>query len=160
MTSVPTAHSARSRRRLRHEDDRLACVEAIADGTIDVIVSDHNPQDVETKRLPWAECADGALGVETMLSAALRLVHAEQVPLMRLVDAMASRPAALIGIQAGTLKPGAPADIAVFDMDLPWVVDREELHSRSKNSPFDGARLTGRVMKTIVAGRVVYSYAQ
>ncbi|MGL4324705.1 MAG: dihydroorotase [Beijerinckiaceae bacterium] len=145
---------------LRHEDDRLACVEAIADGTIDVIVSDHNPQDVETKRLPWAECADGALGVETMLSAALRLVHAEQVPLMRLIEAMASRPAALIGIQAGTLKPGAPADIAVFDIDMPWVVDREELHSRSKNSPFDGARLTGRVMKTIVAGRVVYSYAQ
>ncbi|MGL4494354.1 MAG: amidohydrolase family protein, partial [Beijerinckiaceae bacterium] len=144
---------------LRHEDDRLACIDALADGTIDVIVSDHNPQDVDLKRLPWAECADGALGVETMLSAALRLVHSEQVTLQRLIEAMAVRPAQLLGIQAGTLKPGAAADIAVVDLDLPWVVDREKLHSRTKNSPFDEARLTGRVVKTIVAGRVVYDYA-
>ncbi|MGL4813244.1 MAG: dihydroorotase, partial [Beijerinckiaceae bacterium] len=144
---------------LRHEDDRLACIAALADGTIDVIVSDHNPQDVDLKRLPWAECADGALGVETMLSAALRLVHSEQVTLQRLIEAMAVRPAQLLGIQAGTLKPGAAADIAVVDLDLPWVVDREKLHSRTKNSPFDEARLTGRVVKTIVAGRVVYDYA-
>lgn len=144
---------------LRHEDDRLACIEALADGTIDVIVSDHNPQDVDLKRLPWAECADGALGVETMLSAALRLVHNEHVSLPRLIEAMALRPAQLLNIQAGTLKPGAAADMAVVDLDLPWVVDREQLHSRTKNSPFDEARLTGRVIKTIVAGRVVYSYA-
>lgn len=144
---------------LRHEDDRLACIEALADGTIDVIVSDHNPQDVDLKRLPWAECADGALGVETMLSAALRLVHAEQITLSRLIEAMALRPAQLLGIQAGTLKAGAAADIAIVDLDLPWVVDREKLHSRTKNSPFDEARLTGRVVSTIVAGRVVYRYA-
>jgi dihydroorotase len=143
---------------LRQEDDRLALVEAVADGTVDVIVSDHNPQDVETKRLTFTEAADGAIGLETMLSAGLRLVHSGQVSLARLLDAMSSRPAALLGLDGGRLAVGAPADLAVIDPDEPWVVDRYQLHSRSKNSPFDEARLTGRVMTTIVAGRVVYDY--
>lgn len=143
---------------LRHEDDRLACVDALEDGTIDVIVSDHNPQDVETKRLPFAECADGAIGVETMLSAALRLVHDGQVSLARVLHALSTKPAELLGIPGGQLKSGAPGDVIVLDPDLPWVVDRAALKSRSKNSPFDEARLTGRVVKTIVAGRVVYDY--
>jgi dihydroorotase len=143
---------------LRLEDDRLALVEAVADGTVDVIVSDHNPQDVETKRLTFTEAADGAIGLETMLSAGLRLVHSGQVGLARLLDAMSSRPAALLGLPGGRLAVGAPADLAVIDPDEPWVVDRYQLHSRSKNSPFDEARLTGRVTTTIVAGRVVYEY--
>ncbi len=143
---------------LRLEDDRMALVEAVADGTVDVIVSDHNPQDVETKRLTFTEAADGAIGLETMLSAGLRLVHAGQVSLARLLDAMSSRPAALLGLAGGRLAVGAPADLAVIDPDEPWVVDRYQLHSRSKNSPFDEARLTGRVTATIVAGRIVYEY--
>lgn len=143
---------------LRHEDDRLACVDALEDGTIDVIVSDHNPQDVETKRLPFAECADGAIGVETMLSAALRLVHDGQVSLIRLMHALSTKPAELLGVPGGSLKPGAPGDVILLDPDLPWVVDRDALKSRSKNSPFDEARLTGRVVKTVVAGRVAYDY--
>ncbi len=144
---------------LRLEADRLAVVAALAEGVIDVIVSDHNPQDVETKRLPFAEAADGAIGLETMLSAALRLVEAEQITLVRLLAAFSTLPAKLLGIAGGTLRPGSPADLIELDLEHPWVVDRKHLRSRSKNSPFDGARMTGRVMMTIVAGRIVYEYA-
>lgn len=141
---------------LRTEDERLALGRALADGVIDVIVSDHNPQDVETKRQPFVESANGAIGVETLLSAALRLVHAEQVPLPRLLHAMSTRPAEILGIPGGRLERGAPADLVVFDPDMPWVVDAEKLHSRCRNTPFDEARMTGRVLTTIVAGRVVF----
>ncbi len=141
---------------LRNEEDRQALVAALADGTLDVVVSDHNPQDVETKRLTFAEAEDGAIGVETMLAAGLRLVEAGQVSLSRLLHAMSTRPAELLGLEAGRLKTGHPADILVLDPEHPWVVDRYALHSRSKNSPFDEARLTGRVKMTIVAGRIVY----
>lgn len=141
---------------LRSEDERLALVEALADGTVDVIVSDHNPQDVEAKRQPFVECANGAIGVETMLAAGLRLVHAGQVSLPRLLSAMSTRPAELLGLPGGRLERGAPADIVVFDPELPWVVDAARLRSRCRNTPFDEARMTGRVLATIVAGRVVY----
>ncbi|MFT0891130.1 dihydroorotase [Pseudochelatococcus sp. G4_1912] len=143
---------------LRNEDDRQAVIEALADGVIDVIVSDHNPQDVETKRQPFAEAANGALGLETMLSAGLRLVEAEQVTLPRLLNALSSRPAGLIGLPGGHLAAGKPADIIILDIDFPYVVDKVKLHSRSKNSPFDEARLSGRVLKTFIAGRLVYEY--
>ncbi|WP_223478594.1 dihydroorotase [Oricola indica] len=142
---------------LRHEDDRRAMVEALKDGTIDVIVSSHDPQDVDTKRLPFSESADGAVGVETMLSAGLRLVHNGDVSLSRLIEAMSTAPAKLIGIEAGTLAPGAAADFAIVDLDMPWVLDAEALHSRSKNTAFDGARFSGRVTETVVAGNRVYS---
>ena len=142
---------------LRHEDDRRAMVEALKDGTIDVIVSSHDPQDVDTKRLPFSESADGAVGVETMLSAGLRLVHNGDVSLSRLIEAMSTAPAKLIGIEAGTLAPGAAADFAIVDLDMPWVLDAESLHSRSKNTAFDGARFSGRVTETVVAGNRVYS---
>jgi dihydroorotase len=142
---------------LRHEDDRRAMVEALKDGTIDVIVSSHDPQDVDTKRLPFSESADGAVGVETMLSAGLRLVHNGDVSLSRLIEAMSTAPAKLIGIDAGTLVPGAAADFAIVDLDMPWVLDAEALHSRSKNTAFDGARFSGRVTETVVAGNRVYS---
>jgi dihydroorotase len=144
---------------LRSEDDRQALVEALADGTIDVVCSAHDPQDVEGKRQPFAEAADGAVGLETMLAAGLRLVHSGDVPLIRLVDAMSTKPAKLLGLDAGTLAPGAPADLIVVDLDRPWIVKEEELHSRSKNTAFEGARLTGKVMRTIVAGRTVYAAA-
>ena len=143
---------------LRSEDDRAALVEALADGTIDVVCSAHDPQDVEGKRQPFAEAADGAVGLETMLAAGLRLVHSGDVPLIRLVHAMSTKPARLLGLEAGTLAPGAPADLIVVDLDRPWIVREEELKSRSRNTAFEGARMTGKVMRTVVAGRTVYEY--
>jgi len=143
---------------LRAEDDRKALVAAISAGLIDVVMSDHNPQDVETKRLPFAEVASGAIGLETMLTAGLRLVHNGEIDLITLLRAMSTRPAELLCIPGGTLKSGAPADVIVVDMDVPWVIDAAELKSKCKNTPFDEARMTGRVVRTIVAGRTVYEY--
>jgi dihydroorotase len=143
---------------LRGEDDRKALVAALACGLIDVVMSDHNPQDVEGKRLPFAEATHGAIGLETMLPAGLRLVHAGEVPLMTLLNAMSSRPAELLGLPGGTLRPGSPADVIVVDLDVPWVLDPVELKSKCKNTPFDEARMQGRVVRTIVAGRTVYQY--
>jgi len=143
---------------LRAEDDRKALVEAIARGLIDVVMSDHNPQDVEVKRLPFAEAAAGAIGLETMLAAALRLAHSGEIELITLLRAMSTRPAQLLGLPGGTLRSGAPADLIVVDTEVPWVVDPTELKSKCKNTPFDEARMTGRVVRTIVAGRTVYEY--
>jgi dihydroorotase len=143
---------------LRAEDDRKILVRAVADGLIDVIMSDHNPQDVETKRLPFAEAAPGAIGLETMLTAGLRLVHSGELDLMTLLRAMSTKPAELLGLSGGTLRNGAPADVIVIDGDVPWVLDPTELKSKCKNTPFDEARLQGRVVRTIVAGRTVYEY--
>lgn len=142
---------------LRSEDDRMAMVDALAKGQIDIIVSSHDPQDVDTKRLPFGEAADGAIGLETMLSAALRLHHAGQVPLMRLIDAMSTRPAEIFGLPGGTLKPGAPADIALIDLDEPWLVSRDSLLARSKNTPFEDARFSGRAVATYVGGQCVHA---
>lgn len=142
---------------LRLEDDRLAMVEALASGDLDIIVSAHDPQDVDTKRLPFGDAADGAVGLETLLAAALRLYHAGQVPLMRLVDAMSTRPAEIFGLDAGTLKPGAKADIVLIDLDEPWLVAKDALLSRSKNTPFEDARFSGRAVATYVAGKPVFS---
>jgi dihydroorotase len=143
---------------LRAETDRMALVEALASGLIDAVMSDHDPQDVETKRLPFAEAAPGAIGIETMLPASLRLVHSGDIALPALLKAMSTRPAELLGLPGGTLRPGSPADVVVFDPDAPWVLDRAELKSKCKNTPFDEARLQGRVTRTIVAGRTVYEY--
>jgi len=143
---------------LRAEDDRKALVEALGRDLIDVVMSDHNPQDVETKRLPFAEAAPGAIGLETMLAAGLRLVHSGEIELITLLRAMSTRPAELLGIAGGTLNSGAPADLIVVDMDVPWVVDPTELKSKCKNTPFDEARMQGRVVRTIVTGRTVYEY--
>jgi dihydroorotase len=143
---------------LRAEEDRTALVAALAAGLLDVVMSDHDPQDVETKRLPFAEAAPGAIGMETMLVAGLRLVHGGEVDLMTLLKAMSTRPAQLLGIPGGTLKQGARADVIVVDLDAPWVLDPAELKSKCKNTPFDEARLQGRVVRTIVSGRTVYEY--
>jgi dihydroorotase len=143
---------------LRREADRKALAAALASGLIDVVMSDHNPQDVETKRLPFAEAAPGAIGIETMLVTGLRLVHSGDITLPALLKAMSTRPAALLGLAGGTLRPGSPADIVVFDPDAPWILDPTELKSKCKNTPFDEARLMGRVVRTIVAGRTVFEF--
>ncbi len=143
---------------LRGEDDRKALVAAIASGLIDVIMSDHNPQDVETKRLPFAEAEAGAIGLETMLIASLRLVHNGELDLTALLRALSTRPAELLGLPGGTLRAGAPADVIVVDTDVPWVLDPNDLKSKCKNTPFDEARMQGRVVRTIVSGRTVYEY--
>jgi len=143
---------------LRAEEDRAALVSAIASGLIDVVMSDHDPQDVETKRQPFAEAVPGAIGIETMLTAGLRLVHNGEIELPPLLRAMSTRPAELLGIPGGTLRPGSPADVIVVDTDVPWVLDRADLKSKCKNTPFDEARLQGRVVRTVVAGRTVYEY--
>jgi dihydroorotase len=143
---------------LRAEEDRAALVAALAAGLIDVVMSDHNPQDVEGKRLPFAEATHGAIGLETMLAAGLRLVHSGDVALMTLLRAMSSAPATILGLPGGTLRPGSPADVIVLDLDAPWVLDPDDLKSKCKNTPFDEAKLEGRVVRTIVAGRTVYEY--
>jgi dihydroorotase len=141
---------------LRAEADRKALVDAVASGLVDVVMSDHNPQDVETKRLPFAEAAAGAIGLETMLVAGLRLVHSGEIGLMALLRALSTRPAELLDLPGGTLKSGAPADLIVVDMDVPWIVDPNELKSKCRNTPYDEARMQGRVVRTIVAGRTIY----
>ncbi|PWB58549.1 MAG: dihydroorotase [Bradyrhizobiaceae bacterium] len=143
---------------LRAEEDRIALVRALADGLLDVVMSDHNPQDVETKRLPFAEAAPGAIGIETMFAAGLRLVHAGDLRLPTLLRAVSTRPAELLGLPGGSLKPGSPADVIVADLESPWVLDPDTLKSKCKNTPFDEAQLQGRVTRTIVAGRTVYEY--
>ena len=145
---------------LRSEDDRAAMVRGLAAGDIDVIVSSHDPQDADTKRRPFAEAADGAIGLETLLAAALRLHHNGEIGLMPLIRAMTINPgASLLGLPAGRLEKGAPADLILVDLGQPWVVDRDLLRARSKNSPFDESKMQGRVLHTMVAGNTVYQYA-
>ena len=144
---------------LRSEADRQALVAGLAQGVVDVIVSDHDPQDVETKRQPFAELADGAIGLETMLAAALRLVHSGEIALPRLLAAMSSGPAAAFRLPAASLAPGARADLIVLDPDEPWVVDPANLASLCKNTPFDEARLQGRVLATLVGGEIIHAVA-
>lgn len=144
---------------LRREEDRQAMVRGIADGDIDIIVSSHDPQDADTKRRPFAEAADGAIGLETLLAAALRLYHAGDVPLMALLRAMTINPARLLGLHSGRLAKGAIADLVLFDPAEPWVVNKDKLRSRSRNTPFDEAKMQGRVLRTVVAGETVFEYA-
>ena len=144
---------------LRTEDDRKAMVEGVANGDIDVIVSSHDPQDADVKRRPFAEAADGAVGLETLLSAALRLHYgSDQVPLLTLWRAMAKAPADLLGLRGGCLVKGEPADLVLVDLGEPWVVNKELLRSRSKNTPFDDSKMQGRVLRTVVAGETVFPF--
>ena len=141
---------------LRAEEDRQAVIAALAEGLIDVIVSDHDPQDVEAKRQPFADCADGAVGLQTLLSAAMRLVHGGDFSLVTLLRALSTRPADLLGLPQGRLQVGAPADLMVFDPDEPYVLEPDHLHSLCRNTAFDQARLQGVVHMTLVGGRVVH----
>ncbi len=142
---------------LRSEDDRMACVAAVAEGTIDVIASMHTPQDEESKRLPYDEAASGAVALETLLPAALRLYHSGDLTLPALFRAMALNPANRLGLASGRLGTGAPADLVLFDADVPFVLNRETLRSKSRNTPFDGQRMQGRVLGTWVAGKSVFA---
>ena len=142
---------------LRSEDDRRALVAGVADGTIDVIVSSHDPQDADTKRLPFAEAEFGAIGLETLLPAALSLHHRGEAPLARLIDALSTQPSKLLGLETGRLSPGAPADFTVVDPDTPWTVVNDRLRSRSKNTPFEHRAMLGRAVETVVAGRTVHA---
>lgn len=142
---------------LRTEDDRLAMIEALKNGTMDIIVSSHDPHDVDTKRHPFAEAASGAVGMETLLAAALRLHHNDQVPLSRIIEALSTKPASIFGIDAGTLKKGAKADLCIVDIDAPWVCREVELNSRSKNTPFEGELFSGKVLQTLVEGNTIHT---
>jgi dihydroorotase len=141
---------------LRTEDDRLAMVQAVASGLIDIICSMHTPQDEESKRLPFEDAASGAVALETFLPAAMRLYHAEQLTLPELFRAMALNPAKRLGLPQGRMEEGAPADLVLFDPDAPYLLDRFTLKSKSKNTPFDGQRMEGKVLATFVAGKQVF----
>ena len=144
---------------LRTEEDRLAMVEGVADGTIDVIVSSHDPQDADVKRRPFAEAADGAIGLETLLAAALRLHYGNQeVPLLTLWKALSTNPANLLGLKGGSLAKGEPADLILVDLGEPWVVNKDLLRSRSQNTPFDDSKMQGRILRTVVAGETVFPF--
>ncbi len=141
---------------LRSEEDRVALVAAVAEGLVEVIGSMHTPQDEESKRLPFEAAAAGAVGLQTLLPAAMRLYHSGDLSLAQLWRAMALNPARRLGLATGRLAEGAPADLVLFDPDAPFVLDRFTLESKSKNTPFDGARLQGRVRATFVGGAQVF----
>jgi len=141
---------------LRTEDDRQALIEGLARGIIDVVHSNHMPEDQEAKRQPFELAAIGAIGVETLLPAMLSLVHAGELELMTALRAVTSAPAQLLGLEEGTLDVGAPADLVVIDLNTPWVLTLDALHSKSKNTPYEDRRLQGRAIRTIVRGRTVF----
>lgn len=145
---------------LRSEDDRLAMVDAVGTGLIDVICSMHTPADEESKRLPYEEAAAGAVGLQTLLPAAMRLYHAGHLSLSQLWRAMSFNPAQRLGLPVGRLAVGAPADLVLFDPDAPFVLDRFTLLSKSKNTPFDGARMEGKVIGTWSGGRRIFAEGQ
>ena len=143
---------------LRSEVDRQAMVAALASGLIDIISSMHTPQDEESKRLPYEQAASGAVALETLLPAALRLYHSEHLSLPQLFRALSLNPAKRFGLPGGKLSLGAPADVVLFDPDKPFVLDRFKLNSKSKNTPFDGQKMQGKVLVTFLAGESVYSH--
>jgi dihydroorotase len=141
---------------LRSEDDRQAVIEAVASGLIQIVVSAHAPAPPEDKRLPYEEAAPGAVGLETLLPALLSLHHDGRIKLIDLIRTVTSAPADLLGMPTGRLAKGAPADLVLVNPDTPVVIDADRLTSKSKNSPFDGRRLQGKVLLTVADGRVVY----
>jgi dihydroorotase len=141
---------------LRAEDDRQALIEALASGLIDVVVSAHAPAPAEDKRLPFDEAAPGAVGLETLLPALLSLFHEGRAPLLDLLAAVTCKPARLLGLNAGTVAAGAAADLVLCDIGCPVRVYADSLISKSKNSPFDGRSLQGKVLMTLVDGRIVH----
>jgi dihydroorotase len=141
---------------LRSESDRQAVVRGLADGTIDVIASDHAPQDQESKRLPFAQAEPGIIGLETLLPLALELHHNRHMPLLEIIRRLTLTPATILKLPGGKLAKGAPADLLLFDLDRPWKIDEKNFRSKSKNSPFDGRPVQGMAVRTIVGGRTVF----
>ena len=147
---------AKVRPPLRGEDDRQAVVEGLKDGTIDAIASDHSPHDQDSKRLPFAQAAFGIIGLETLLPLTLELYHNGQLALPQALALLTVGPAARLGLAAGRLEKGAPADIVVIDTDRPWKIDETRFRSKSKNSPFDGRPVQGHALRTVVDGRAIF----
>jgi dihydroorotase len=141
---------------LRPEADRLAVVAALRDGTIDAIASDHQPHDADDKRLPFAQAEAGGAGLATLLGVTLARVHGGDLTLLAALDLLTARPAALLGLPAGRLAKGAPADLVLFAPDRAWQVKAGHLPGKAQNSPFDGRALEGRVVGTWKAGRRVF----
>ncbi|TAN45768.1 MAG: dihydroorotase, partial [Rhodospirillales bacterium] len=139
------------------EADRLAVVEGLKDGTIDAIASDHAPQDQDSKRLPFSQAAFGGVGLETLLAVSLELYHNGVLPLLDVLSHLTAKPAGILGLKAGRLEKGAPADFVLFDPARPWKVVADTFRSKSKNSPFDGRPVQGRVLKTVIDGRPVFA---
>lgn len=141
---------------LRSEADRAAMVEGVAEGHIDVIVSSHDPQAADTKRLPFAAAAFGAVGLETLLPAALTIVHNGHASLLDVLKTVTVAPAMLLGLETGKLAKGAPADLVLFDPEEPFIVDADKLHSRARNTAFEGRKFQGRARMTFVGGECVF----
>ncbi|MFC7050838.1 dihydroorotase [Emcibacter nanhaiensis] len=143
---------------LRCEDDRVAVVEALKDGTIDVIVSSHDPEDPESKRVPFEQAEAGVIGLETMLPVTLEMYHNGQMDLLKILEKMTVNPARILGLGSGVLKEGAPADLCLFDLNSPHRIDPDKLPSITKNTPFDGKPVQGRVLRTVVGGKTVFEH--
>lgn len=141
---------------LRAEADRLALIEGLRDGTIDAIATDHAPHDTESKRVPMDVASFGIVGLETMLSLSLGLVHNNTLTLREALATMTYKAADIIHANAGRLKKGAPADLALIDLGKSWTIQNDSLHSKSKNSPFDGLKVQGKAIRTIVGGETVF----
>ena len=142
---------------LRSEEDRLSLIEGIKNNLIDVIVSDHIPEDEESKRLPFAQAATGSIGIETLLSLSLELYHNESLPLEKIIKCLTINPAKILKINKGTLKEGSDADICIFDLEKPWVVKAEALKSKSKNTAIENRKLQGKVKMTLLKGEVAFA---
>ncbi len=142
---------------LRNEEDRLSLIEGVKNDLIDVIVSDHIPEDEESKRLPFAQAATGSIGIETLLSLSLELYHNESLSLEKIIKCLTINPAKILKIDKGTLKSGSDADLCIFDLEKPWVVKAEKLKSKSKNTAIEDRKLQGKVKMTFLNGELVYS---
>ncbi len=143
---------------LRLEKDRLSLIQGIKENFIDVIVSDHRPEDEESKRLPFAQAATGSIGIETLLPLALEMYHNKSLPLNKIIEVLTVNPSKILKINKGTLQKGSAADICVVDLDAPWVVKAEKLKSKSKNTAIEDRKLQGKVLMTFLNGELVYSH--
>ena len=144
---------------LRTEQDRLSLINAIDEGLIEVIVSDHKPEDEESKRLTFAQAATGATGIETLLPLALELFHNDSLKLNKIIAPITSNPAKILGIDKGSLQIGRDADLCVVDINKPWVVNKDELLSKSKNTPIEDRKLQGQIIKTFIKGEMAFERA-
>lgn len=144
---------------LRTEQDRLSLINAIGEGLIEVIVSDHKPEDEESKRLTFAQAATGATGIETLLPLALELFHNGSLKLNKIIASITSNPAKILGIDRGSLQIGIDADLCVVDINKPWVVNKDELLSKSKNTPIEDRKLQGQIIKTFIKGEMAFERA-
>ena len=142
---------------LRSEEDRLAIIDGLQDGTIDVIASDHSPHDEDSKRLPFAHAANGSVGLETLLPISLELYHNKQLSLLQILNKLSYSPSKILKLPVGRIKKGAVADLTIFDPDKPWTIDASKFLSKSKNTPFDERPTQGKVCQTVIAGKTVYT---